>query len=578
MENKFKLQDEIIANYHDDIGMRGDYQDNPNAYHTKITKGVVHSYKDNSANALTLLKGGREKDIEIAKTIIKKVIEGQCLKEGNTYGLWPYFYEESLEEMDVPDWNMADFNGIGLFTCLVEYGEYLDDELRAKIIESVRAACKCIMTRDVHVGYTNVATMDVFLTIAFGERFDEEILTFGLNKLQRFYHRIVEIKGYYDEYNSPAYSIVLVEELGRMLRHIKHEEALVKINELNNLAWKMIAIHYHPKTGQWVGPQARKYVRFIDETRRKYFEEACGNKVKLNDEPYYDQGCEVQCPEEFISLFADENKTLDYILPVTNNDLQTETCHIRPNYTLGTFNVAVAWNQRGNMLGYFGDKKETYCLWQRVLHDGYDYCSALMQTVQKGGSAMTMNMFYTGGGDTHLNLDMIKDNTIKAKDMRISYMIEANSEGALDKIIIEDNIEKDKTCRLNIAGQIVEIGYIAAEFDDFKPYMEIRKEKAFTSVDIVLYSGEEKEFNFSEIKSAYSVSYLTINNEDFEKPVCSVTDSEITAEWDVEESHLKMIGIANPTVMKMEVPKMIVRGDYKSYIDGKLMEVDRREE
>ena len=576
MENKFERQDAIIATFDAEVGLCGVDVDNPHAYHTKIKKGRGHAYVTNAANAPLLLKGGREKDIEIAKIIIKKVIEGQCTTPGDTYGLWPYYYEESLEEMDMPDWNMADFNGIQLFSCMIEYGDCLDNVFRAMILESVRAACRCIINRDVHIGYTNVAIMDIFLTIAFGERFDEEILAFGLDKLRRLHHRIVEVKGYYDEYNSPTYSVVLVGELGRMLKYIKNEDALVKINELNNLAWKMIALHYHPGTGQWAGPQVRQYTRFITEKSRAYFEAACRNKIKLTDEVCESGDCVARCPEEYIPLFTDKNKSCDQILPMISNDNLTEICCIRPNYTLGTFNAGMAWNQRRNMLGYFGDKKETYCLWQRVLHDGYDYCSAFMQTVQKGSSALTMNMFYMQGGDTHMSLDMVENGTIRAKDMRVSYMFETNAEGALDKIGIEDNIEKDGTCRLDVAGQIVEIGFVAAEFDDFKPYMEIRKEKDFLSVDIVLYSGEEKELNFNEIKSAYSVSYITINNDNFEKPVCSVENEKIAAEWNVEGGNLKMLGTANPN--KINWINYRIVGEYSSYIDGKLLEVDRREE
>ena len=69
MENKFERQDAIIATFDAEVGLCGVDVDNPHAYHTKIKKGRGHAYVTNAANAPLLLKGGREKDIEIAKII-----------------------------------------------------------------------------------------------------------------------------------------------------------------------------------------------------------------------------------------------------------------------------------------------------------------------------------------------------------------------------------------------------------------------------------------------------------------------------------------------------------------------------
>ena len=57
----------------------------------------------------------------------------------------------------------------------------------------------------------------------------------------------------FTEYNSPTYTIVALDELNRMQRHIVEPEAKRMIDELYEMGWEMIARHYHKPSGQWVG-------------------------------------------------------------------------------------------------------------------------------------------------------------------------------------------------------------------------------------------------------------------------------------------------------------------------------------
>ncbi|WP_441988693.1 hypothetical protein [Paenibacillus sp. 2RAB27] len=76
-----------------------------------------------------------------------------------TYGIWPYNYEESLDEMDRPDWNMADFQGKKLVLILKNYAESLPVALVELIREAIYHACQAIIRRNVGPHYTNIAIM-----------------------------------------------------------------------------------------------------------------------------------------------------------------------------------------------------------------------------------------------------------------------------------------------------------------------------------------------------------------------------------------------------------------------------------
>ena len=68
-----------------------------------------------------------------------------------------------------------------------------------------------------------------------------------------------------------------------MLKHIKDKEMLKMVEDLNDIAWKMIAEHFHPNTGEWIGPQFRAYSDFIDDSVRTLIEAALDFKINLTD-------------------------------------------------------------------------------------------------------------------------------------------------------------------------------------------------------------------------------------------------------------------------------------------------------
>lgn len=570
-EIHLKNVDKGYEKYDSDLGMFYEDFDSPNAYHTNLRKGRYHRYVTNSDMVVALFDTGRKRDIEVAKRVLKNVLAGQCRKRGDTYGLWPYFYEEPLEKMDAPDWNMANFNGINLLQILIDYKDKLDDKLYEETKNACIMACDSIIRRDVTIKYTNVSVMDIYMTVVCGAMFDEKIFDFGIDKLKRFYYYVMNQKSY-EEYNSPTYSVIIANIFGLMLRHIKDAEALKMINELNDLAWKMIAEHYHKKTGEWTGPHSRAYFQFIDNSRRSFFEKALDFKISLCDEKTFglmDMRYDVKCPEKYKELFTTD-KNIDVKRMLSAGFLyprfgytRVESMYMTADYAISSFHLGNGWNQARNVVMYLGDRNKKYCVRMRILHDGYDYCSGFENSVQEKSAVMTLVNFATNCGDTHEDLDKVVNATISANDIRVRYEIETNTETVKDDVEIK---KEGNRFDIQIAGQRIQIGYEFSEFGDFEPYTEVKLNEKYACIDLVLYTGKRKDINFKKLQSAACLSWISGEGKIENYPTVQKDDELLKAEWKVNDKTLQLEGIFRPG----KLADIITNS--KQIINGKLLE------
>ncbi len=63
-------------------------------------------------------------------------------------------------------------------------------------------------------------------------------------------------QGGFNEYNSPTYTMVALEEVEAILSFVRDAEARTAAGELHRIIWEMIAGHWHPGTNQWAGPHS----------------------------------------------------------------------------------------------------------------------------------------------------------------------------------------------------------------------------------------------------------------------------------------------------------------------------------
>ena len=84
--------------------------------------------------------------------------------------------------------------------------------------------------------------MGTYVTYVTSHLFDmPEMQEYANERLKKFYEYTQE-KGGFSEYNSPTYSIVAIDELNRMQRHIVEPEAKRMIDELYVKCWHAITI------------------------------------------------------------------------------------------------------------------------------------------------------------------------------------------------------------------------------------------------------------------------------------------------------------------------------------------------
>lgn len=485
-----------------------------NGYHSRLVNCDVHEYRESFELAYMLLNRDAEGDREIAHDILYRIIPKQDINpESKTYGIWAYYLEEDLEQMNPPDWNMADFNTKNLINILNEHADKLTDDMKMRVGDAIIHGCRSIIRRNMGPHYTNISVMGAYDTIVAGELLGiKDIFEYGKQRLKTLHEYNVS-KGNFSEFNSPTYTFVCIDDFARMVTDIKDEECLRLASELNDLAWKTIALHYHPTTGQLAGPHDRAYGALINDRTRFLIARALNHKISLVSPETMrnvlmhgnDFSRNVTCPEKYVPYFTgiDEERIHDDTFAAGR---QAYT-YMNKAFTLGSLCKEMAWNQHRNVLGYFGTVARPVSVTIRSQHNFWDYCASFMSTVQDRGRALTTTTFTSDGCDTHCNLDKIKDSTIKAKDMRVRYVFE----GAIADL---DAVQDGNTFIIThkVSGVKVKIVYPHAKFGKYDVKFELVKQNNLISADAVLYSGEETDIKLNELLKAGVVSSIEMTD------------------------------------------------------------------
>lgn len=518
-------------------------------YHTAIKQAdYVHPTRETTDYALALLDGGdpsyRQRAFDIIGTIV--ALQDQD-PDSATYGIWSWFREEPLAQMSPPDWNWADFIGKRLLLVLIRHGQSLPPELREALERAIGHCCESIIRRNVGPEYTNIAIMGTFVTLVAGETLQvERFKQYGINRLQRLHRYTMESRSFL-EYNSPTYGIVAIVELSGLVRHVRDERSRELAKELLELTWTMAAEHFHPALKEWAGPHARSYDTFLRGSRLSFFHVACGGQVPLiaEQELVYElewYGGGIRCPDKLLPLFED-NRTAELrrALPASPEfRRRTAYTYMTPTWTLGTFNHGIMWNQCRNLLAYAGrDSAGSYYARLRVLHDGYDYCSAVFFGEQRQGNALFGIRFALDGGGTHPNLDPV-NGRIRAADFRIRLEIGCKGEPPAC------SVANDRTATVMFPGTGVVMHYEFAygAMSGFGPFrLQLVRDDAIFGLDVVLHHGEPVEFDFRRLEAAAFLFALACT-EGMESP-SAYTVAEggavtATLETGVETLRLKM--------------------------------------
>lgn len=473
-------------------------------YHTALkpdTHPVVFALYPSTCYAYDLIQYGGEEYVRKAVDILEVVMSCQDPDSTRTtYGIWPYFYEESLDEMDRPDWNMADFHGKKLLLILKNNAQLLPQPLLSKLRDAVYHACRAIMIRDVGPHYTNIAIMGALVTLLGGEVLgNEEFRSYGEQRLRRFYAYTTGI-GTFSEYNSPCYTPIAIEELHVIYSQSSSADAVEIAGQLLDIAWDMIGRHYHAATGAWGGPHSRTYRTALRPIEREFL--ANGLAIESSGP---------RCPEKYRSLFDSSEEryyTEPTVLAAETGYQNYATTYQNEALTLGSFSSGSMWNQRRNLIGYVnaGDGKVVSVQLQ-FLKDGKDFCSAIFTGVQSRKQVLFGFNLATDNGAWHQDLDII-NGRFRAEDLRIRLLIGGDA-AALDIPVVQDGAR--------LAARLGETALQVEPVLDNSGYgalsVQVERKAGGVNLDYVIASGEEGEFDFHALDKAVWIFILSLGED-----------------------------------------------------------------
>lgn len=502
-------------------------------YHTTLTGGTVHSTRESLKYAVALLDSGEPERQKRAEAVLRRVIALQDQDPNSrTYGIWSWFVEEPLDRMSPPDWNWADFCGTQLLQVAIDHMDRLPGDLQQEVKDSILHAARSIQRRDVQPGYTNIALMGTYVTLVAGERFnDADLLDYGRRRLRRFWEYTLQ-EGSFTEYNSPTYTCVAIEEISRMVQHVRDAESQRLLERMNDFAWQHLARRFHAPTKQWAGPHSRCYSTLLRPDTLGFIQRATDERVKLVPEQDAWQSIDAQridlkCPRSYdwhftaLPFLRMENEVFVHNAR-DEHDVVGVTC-LHPEFTLASVNIGDFWNQRRPLIAYWNASAGVAALRLRVLHDGYDYSCAGLFAVQDGADILAAILFATDRGDTHISLDKIRNATIRARDLRLRLQFE----GAVADLAIPPKTEIGEPIEFT-SGSITGVFEIhGAQFDGMPVRMERGRDAETAWIDLVLYAGPQRDFDFARIQEAAIVCTLAMNpsTASFGAPAASVHKS-----------------------------------------------------
>jgi hypothetical protein len=487
-------------------------------YHSDLDSGrVVHQTRESLEYAVALLKTEDPAYMQRGKDIIQTVLPMQEKDPALPYcGIWPYYPEDPLRGRNAAvDYNWADFIAVPLIDIIINHSAYMGDELVKEIKSALILAAHAIKKRDVQPDYTNICIMGTYVCYIVGDICRQPGLTgYARQRLANFYQFTIRNGGFI-EYNSPTYTLVAIDELLRMKQTIVQAQDLQMIDELYSMTWDLIARHFHQPSGQWCGPNLRSYSNLATPDFYRLLYNASGGKIELPGDylripnvmkPHH-------IPESILPQFLQSSLPRTEIDTfVTANPPEKSIVgklYAAPGFALASVNQGYMWNQTRPLIAHWGTPGESSYLRVRFLHDGYDFSAINIACVQDTASILAILNLANDGGDTHPNLDKIKNATIEATDLRLR--IEAGGYQDNAYFTIPQSSNEFVIFASPEVQAAIQIPY--AQWDNQSGYWETSAGNGSLQADYVLYSGEKKTFRLNQTSEAVLGLYMALSSE-----------------------------------------------------------------
>ena len=375
-------------------------------YHTRLPTGSrVHETRLSMDYALQCLEAGDAEHIARAKVIIAKICSLQDTEPiSPTFGIWSWTFEESLAEMNPPDWNWADFIGARLAVALSKHCHKLDAAVASAARVALSNAVFSIFRRNVSPDYTNIALMGAAVMAAAGRLLDRpEFVRFARARLAAV-QKSVASNGSFTEYNSPTYTKVAIDELERLEALSDDAECLARAAELKRHVWDTVLEHWHPATRQWAGPHARAYSDLLEGEIARWAMENVAPQCKADEKPRIIRRAYRRLPSGFE---------------------KTATTFFDAGMCLGSFNHEMTWNQMRFLIGYWETGATTAVIKAQILMDGKDFPGMRAWQAQEAATVLSAFQPLYGCGKWHPWFDAPADGIYTACDLRARWSLRA---------------------------------------------------------------------------------------------------------------------------------------------------------
>ena len=529
-------------------------------YHSDILKETkMHGIKPSLKYALDLLDSRKPEFQETAFDILRAVISLQDQNPGSqTCGVWPYYLEEPLATKRSPaDRNWADFCAVPLINIIINHKELLPDDLKEKTRNALLLAARAIKIRDVHPDYTNISLMGLYVCYITADMYNNaDLMTYARQRLKAFYDCTLLNKGFI-EYNSPSYFKLSLDEVLRLKERVINKDDHAMLDSIYNTGWNIIARHYHQPSAQWSGPHGRCYTPLLSSETYNWLYDASDGKISPDTPtPYSKDKSPVlnhRIPEYLIRYFTNpafprmeidtfihgsQNIELNPLVSYQESDRGVKIVtkeiigksYLTKDFVLSSASQSCLWNQRRPLIAYWGDEKKPVYMQVRFLHNLYDYAAANIFCSQDSTSVLGAINFTTNGGDRHVTIDVIRNATIKATDLRLRFEFGGD--------ISSITFNAPDIQRHSVSGKSGKIHFKIAlpyvKFNGYKGSWSTGGDDKTKWIDFVIYNGPELEFNFEKIDEAvigFLLSVKTFEAKSNKSVKFSKTDGFLNLGW-----------------------------------------------
>ena len=513
-----KYFENVDKQFDEECGLIGTDVEVKNVIHTNVT-GHAHYISGNAVYTQLVYMSGAKHRYAAAENIINKIIDAQDKNpKSKTYGLWSYYFEESLTEMSAPDYNMAEFVARPMIYILCEKSQYISEQTAQRLKTALNLAARCCIRRNVGLDYTNVISMSCITITVIGEiTEDEELIAAGKEELKAF-AEYTRFNGGFSEYNSPCYLKVVGDSLTRILKYCGDEECHEYARELNSYLWDMVSKHYSAEFNELAPPYVRAYTDTdIENENTDFVYYATNGKYGSYNCTMNDWELNVpHCPEEFYENFEKELWIEDTYYKKNNlRKRDTDATIIRDfdspdltaytyktkDYLFGALQKTDLWDQRRtSMLMWDKEDKKTFKL--RCMKEDFSFSSGMAYTAMNRDEMLTVVGFSTNHGDKHYILDCFENGIIEAESLKFTMKISGNYK--------KENFKRRGNELVYSDGKIsFSVKILEWVFDGMPGKINFTED----GFELICYEGEKKTIDLTKLKETYGVISMRVNGE-----------------------------------------------------------------